>query len=169
MKSSYNTKNEPLESRVMRLEQLMEETRCTLSRFRPRNSFLEAVSGNPLLDNSDLQRILNCTGRTLHRLRSSGILPYFRIGRRIFYNLSDIMSVVSARFGSDAAQIQRVDERLQLSGDEALIGRMRRLPGIAKYMSSEGVCYRMVPETIEKGQDGNPESMDDLVLSDNYL
>lgn len=168
MDSGHNSRKEPLESRISRLEQLMEEVRSTLSRFKPRNSYLEAVSGNPLLDNSDLQRILNCTARTLHRLRSTGILPYFRVGRRIFYNLGDIMTMVDARFGKDAALMQRVDERLQEAGDEALTSRMRRLPGIAKYLSSEGICYRMGADGKTDG-DYCEESQEDLVLSDNYL
>lgn len=40
---------------------------------------------SPYYDSADVKRILNISDSTLHRIRKSKKIPYFRIGRKIFY------------------------------------------------------------------------------------
>ncbi len=39
----------------------------------------------PLYDSADVKRILNVSDKTLYRLRVSGVLPYFKLGKKIYY------------------------------------------------------------------------------------
>jgi hypothetical protein len=40
---------------------------------------------SPYYDSADIKRMLNISDSTLHRIRKSEKIPYFRIGRKIFY------------------------------------------------------------------------------------
>jgi len=50
--------------------------------------------GELLLDNQDLCLMLNCSKRTLQRLRVSGMLPCKRIRQKIYYLESDVKKIV---------------------------------------------------------------------------
>lgn len=56
------------------------------------------VEGEQLLDNQDVLTILKVSQRTLQRYRSSGKLPYYSIGGKIYYRLSDINHFIKALF-----------------------------------------------------------------------
>ncbi|MDR2036483.1 MAG: helix-turn-helix domain-containing protein [Bacteroidales bacterium] len=47
-----------------------------------------------LLDNQDLAFLLKVSKRTLQRYRSSGKLPYFMIGHKIYYKVNDVREFV---------------------------------------------------------------------------
>jgi len=48
---------------------------------------------NPI-DNQDVSLALNVSHRTLQRYRSSGLLPFFKIGQKIYYKTSDVRAFV---------------------------------------------------------------------------
>ena len=64
------------------------------------------INGETILVNQDLCVLLKLSKRSLQRLRSEGILPFLRIGKKIFYLESDVMQYI---------QIQ-VDNRKTLGG-----------------------------------------------------
>ena len=47
-----------------------------------------------LLDNQNLKIILNVSDRTLQRYRSTGALPFFKRGQKIYYKASDVREFV---------------------------------------------------------------------------
>lgn len=48
------------------------------------------LGGEVLLDNQDLCFMLKVSKRSLQRYRSRGILPYFQIGKKTYYQESDV-------------------------------------------------------------------------------
>jgi hypothetical protein len=51
-----------------------------------------------LLDNQDLCLLLKVSKRTLQRFRSSGKLPYKRIGKKTYYHESDVYEFIQNGF-----------------------------------------------------------------------
>ena len=56
------------------------------------------INDEVLLDNQDLCLLLKVSKRTLQRFRSSGKLPYKRIGKKTYYLESDIHEFIQNRF-----------------------------------------------------------------------
>lgn len=52
------------------------------------------LGGEVLLDNQDLCFMLKVSKRSLQRYRSSGSLPFFTIGSKIFYLESDVKQFI---------------------------------------------------------------------------
>jgi len=50
------------------------------------------------LDNQDVMQVLHVSPRTLQTLRSNGILPFSRIGNKLFYRRSDIQRLLSNNY-----------------------------------------------------------------------
>lgn len=48
------------------------------------------LNGETILDNQDLCLLLNLSKRSLQRYRSSGLLPFFTIGSKVFYLESEV-------------------------------------------------------------------------------
>lgn len=48
------------------------------------------LDGETLFDNQDLCFMLKVSKRTLQRYRSQGILPYFQVGKKTYYQESDV-------------------------------------------------------------------------------
>ena len=46
------------------------------------------------LDNQDVSLLLNVSHRTLQRYRSEGLLPFFKLGQKIYYKTSDVREFV---------------------------------------------------------------------------
>jgi len=46
------------------------------------------------LDNQDVSLTLNVSHRTLQRYRDSGLLPFFKIGQKVYYRTSDVRKLV---------------------------------------------------------------------------
>ncbi|GAB6013152.1 helix-turn-helix domain-containing protein [Viscerimonas tarda] len=46
------------------------------------------------LDNQNVSLILNVSHRTLQRYRTEGLLPFFKLGQKIYYRTSDIREFV---------------------------------------------------------------------------
>ena len=53
------------------------------------------IDGIKLLDNQDLCFMLNCSKRTLQRLRVSGLLPCKRIRQKTYYLETDVKKFIS--------------------------------------------------------------------------
>ncbi|HBL77067.1 MAG: excisionase [Bacteroidetes bacterium GWF2_42_66] len=56
------------------------------------------INDEILLDNQDLCLLLKVSKRTLQRLRSSGKLPYKRIGKKTYYLESDVHQFIQKGF-----------------------------------------------------------------------
>ena len=56
------------------------------------------INDEMLLDNQDLCLLLKVSKRTLQRLRSSGKLPYKRIGKKTYYLESDVHEFIQNGF-----------------------------------------------------------------------
>lgn len=50
------------------------------------------------LDNQDVMQSLHISPRTLQTLRSNGILPYSRIGNKLYYRKQDILKILSDNY-----------------------------------------------------------------------
>ena len=46
------------------------------------------------LDNQDVSLMLNVSHRTLQRYRDNGLLPFFKIGQKVYYRTSDVRNFV---------------------------------------------------------------------------
>jgi len=46
------------------------------------------------LDNQDVSLTLNVSHRTLQRYRDDGLLPFFKIGQKVYYRTSDVRNFV---------------------------------------------------------------------------
>ena len=61
----------------------------------------EQPSDTPLedwIDNQDVMQALHISPRTLQTLRSNGILPYSRIGNKLYYRKQDILKILSDNY-----------------------------------------------------------------------
>ena len=68
-------------------------TACTVSPTSPLTDRLE-----DWLDNQDVMQILHVSPRTLQTLRSNGILPFSRIGNKLYYRRSDISRILNNHY-----------------------------------------------------------------------
>jgi len=59
------------------------------------------LNNEALLDNQDLCLLLKVSKRTLQRLRSSGKLPYKRIGKKTYYLESDVYKFIQNGFNTN--------------------------------------------------------------------
>ncbi len=57
---------------------------------------------NPLseawLDNSDVVKLLRISTRTLQNYRDSGMIPFSKIGAKIYYKASDVEGLLNANY-----------------------------------------------------------------------
>jgi AraC-like DNA-binding protein len=50
------------------------------------------------LDNQDVMQVLHVSPRTLQTLRSNGLLPFSRIGNKLYYRRQDIIKILSDNY-----------------------------------------------------------------------
>lgn len=50
------------------------------------------------LDNADVKQMLHISTRTLQTWRSAGILPYSKVGGKLFYKQSDIDALLNKSY-----------------------------------------------------------------------
>ncbi|WP_302567788.1 helix-turn-helix domain-containing protein [Culturomica massiliensis] len=50
------------------------------------------------IDNQDVMQALHISPRTLQTLRSNGILPYSRIGNKLYYRKQDMLKILSDNY-----------------------------------------------------------------------
>ncbi|MEN6316935.1 MAG: helix-turn-helix domain-containing protein [Clostridiaceae bacterium] len=77
-----------------------------------------ASTTNPLtdklqdwLDNQDVMQALHISPRTLQTFRSNGILPFSRIGNKLFYRRQDIIKILSDNYTMRKISCQREKNR----------------------------------------------------------
>jgi hypothetical protein len=80
---------ELLKQRHISLDGLTDEELDKLIEY----SFLE-----DWIDNQDVIQALHISPRTLQTLRSNGILPYSRIGNKIYYLKNDLLKILSDNY-----------------------------------------------------------------------
>jgi hypothetical protein len=56
----------------------------------------DTISKNKWLKSNEVQKMLDISSGTLKNLRLNGVLPHSKIGGTIYYNYSDITSVLEA-------------------------------------------------------------------------
>ena len=66
---------------------------CPESITSPLNEKLE-----DWLDNQDVMQALHVSPRTLQTLRSNGLLPFSRIGNKLYYRRQDIIKILSDNY-----------------------------------------------------------------------
>jgi hypothetical protein len=60
--------------------------------------FAEQTPLSDWLDNQDVMQALHISPRTLQTLRSNGILPFSRIGNKLYYRRQDILKILSDNY-----------------------------------------------------------------------
>ena len=67
--------------------------------FCPKSPSFGGVGGGfDWLDNQDVMQALHISPRTLQTLRTNGILPFSRIGNKIYYRRQDILKILSDNY-----------------------------------------------------------------------
>lgn len=51
-----------------------------------------------LIDNAELLVTLNISMRTAQRWRADGIMPYIRVGRKIYYKRGDVNKLINSNY-----------------------------------------------------------------------
>jgi predicted site-specific integrase-resolvase len=58
------------------------------------------------IDKQEIMMRLHISNRTLQNWRSKGILPFARIGKKIFYKESDLRNLLNAHVRQDSKTVQ---------------------------------------------------------------
>ena len=58
------------------------------------------------IDKQEIMMRLHISNRTLQTWRSKGILPFARIGKKIFYKESDLRNLLNAHVRQDSKTVQ---------------------------------------------------------------
>ena len=91
LKDYFQNSNEPL---AVEFRKYFAETEHPL--------LTEKLSDDTLLedwlDNQDVMQALHISPRTLQTLRTNGILPFSRIGNKIYYRRQDILKILSDNY-----------------------------------------------------------------------
>jgi len=70
------------------------------------HSLLENTQIEDWFDNQTVMQILHISSRTLQSLRTKGILPYSRIGNKIYYCRQDIIKILSTHYITNDGNIK---------------------------------------------------------------
>lgn len=80
------------------MERIMDRFNMLDNKIEKLNNAKNKLNGEALLDNQDLCLLLKVSKRSLQRYRTSGILPYKRIGRKTYYFESDVHQFIRNEF-----------------------------------------------------------------------
>lgn len=78
------------------LERFIEDAITRAASRPPEGSGAELRPAKGWLTNSEAQEYLGLSRATLARYRSEGLLPYSKVGRNLFYRLSDVEALLEA-------------------------------------------------------------------------
>lgn len=92
------------------MDRIMDRFDIVMENFKQRKQQTNAVDGEVLLDNSDLQQMFKVSTRTLQRYRSSGKLPYYTISGKLFYKLSDVHLFIRESFNDNPRTRKKADQ-----------------------------------------------------------
>ena len=84
--------NENFENWMVRLSQKLNEIGKDLKSLINTSGVFD--KDDKPLDNQDVSLLLNVSHRTLQRYRSDGLLPFFKLGQKIYYKTSDVRDFV---------------------------------------------------------------------------
>lgn len=87
LKDYFQNSNEPL---AVEFRKRFTETELQLSE--------KAIVLSDWLDNQDVMQLLHISPRTLQTLRTNGILPYSRIGNKLYYRKQDIERILNDNY-----------------------------------------------------------------------
>lgn len=74
---------------------LLEEIKQLLQDFKARLDQKDCSSRKTeIISNSELLKMLNVSRRTANQWRADGLLPYFKIGHKVFYHLHEVNEFV---------------------------------------------------------------------------
>jgi hypothetical protein len=90
LKDYFQNSNEPL---AVEFRKMFAGTDHPLLTEQPSDTRLEEW-----IDGQDVMQILHISPRTLQTLRSNSILPYSRIGSKIYYLRRDILKILSDNY-----------------------------------------------------------------------
>lgn len=79
--------------------------------LKGRNTRLETVDGEELLDNQDLLLMLKISPRSLQRYRSEGKLPHYSISGKIYYKRSDVEQVIRQSYSRSVSERKNKKEK----------------------------------------------------------
>lgn len=89
-----------------RLDEQQESIGELLSRVTPIE--VTPSSQERIFDTQDICLLLNTSKRTIQRHRSLGVLPYYKLGRKVFYKEQDVRDYMEHEY-------QKVDKREKLA------------------------------------------------------
>jgi hypothetical protein len=95
LKDYFQNSNEPLA--VAYREYIAKSGCCLFCPFCPNNP-AEQPKLSDWLDNQNVMQALHISPRTLQTLRSNGILPFSKIGNKIYYRRQDIIKILSDNY-----------------------------------------------------------------------
>jgi len=84
--------NEDFAKWALRLSQQIKEIGKDLKSLINTNDVFE--KDEKPLDNQDVSLLLNVSHRTLQRYRSDGLLPFFKLGQKIYYKTADVRDFI---------------------------------------------------------------------------
>lgn len=91
------------EDRIKQILERLDEL-CVLMKAKNR------LHGENILDNQDLCMLLNLTPRSIQRYRTSGELPFMRIGGKPFYLESEVYKFIKSRKQNKLLEEEAGDE-----------------------------------------------------------
>jgi hypothetical protein len=95
LKDYFQNSQEPLA--VAYREHIVNSGCCPFCPNSP-NGHVEQTPLSDWLDSQDVMQALHISPRTLQTLRSNGILPFSRIGNKIYYRRQDIIKILSDNY-----------------------------------------------------------------------
>jgi hypothetical protein len=82
------------------------------------NTTVKSNELNDWIDNQDVILALHISPRTLQTMRSNGILPFSRIGKKIYYRRQDIIKILSDNY--TISKVRNYGMSLQAACSEAI-------------------------------------------------
>ena len=87
-----------IEDRINELETIPDQIKAiqkTLQELREISLAIQKRPEDGILDNNDLQKMLKISKRTLQTWRNEGVIAYSQINSKLFYRLSDVISMLN--------------------------------------------------------------------------
>jgi hypothetical protein len=69
-----------------------------------------SLDPDQFIDNAQFMQLLRIAPRTAQKIRSSNLIPYAQIGRKVYYKMTDVVSLIESHYRraySDLKNFQR--------------------------------------------------------------
>lgn len=96
-----------IEDRINELETIPDQIKAiqkTLQELRDLSLEIKKRPDDNILDNNDLQKMLKISKRTLQTWRNERIIPYSQVNSKLFYRLSDVITMLNNKKISNTNQ-----------------------------------------------------------------